>query len=192
MAISLKKTTVLLGAAFILSSCTCGVPLKVTPIQRSDKKLTCKEVILEINEAEHYREHGGKAKGIELGEALMPICWATGYIDGNKAANQANERIKYLSHIYDLLDCANEEENQQKGDLVKVTPIVVPAAPAAAPAATPAPTPVKEDFNGSWHYRERGSFGKTILHEHRDSRGKLYIHSHPHDGPHRHIEDEPR
>lgn len=208
--INWQKTFSLGGLFFLLASCTCGVPLKVTAIQRSDKKLACKDIILEINEAEHYREAGGKAKGIGMGEALMPICWVTGFIDGTEATQSANERIEYLGHIYDLLDCGGKGSSQS--NQTPPPPIVVPVAPQsnAAPApiiVPPIPQPQAEvpqyivpnssmepdystDNGKPGYYRLLNDPRDPNLHEHRDSRGKLYIHSHSHKGPHRHLEDE--
>gem|GEM_PF-4793112 len=89
----------------VLSSCDCSVPLEVTSIQKGDKKLACKDIILEINEAEHYRERAIEDQRISAGEILMPTCWLSGYVDGGKAIKSADARIEYLGHIYDLLDC---------------------------------------------------------------------------------------
>jgi hypothetical protein len=44
------------GAALLLASCTCNKPYEMRPIQEEDKQLSCKEVVLSINEAEQYRK----------------------------------------------------------------------------------------------------------------------------------------
>lgn len=173
----------------VLASCTCGKPLKVTSIQGDDKKLACKDVILEINEAEHYREQASKEKGINFGEALMPVCWVSGYIDGAQAVKAANARIDYLGRIYDLLDCGGLENG---GDSSSVPPpppaVVLPSSPrpGVAPfAANPYSAP-QAQFSS--HYRNIDK--NSGLHEHRDRNGKIYVHSHSHSGPHRHFEDQ--
>jgi hypothetical protein len=216
MKLNKYKKVVSLGAVFaVLSSCTCGVPLRVTPIQKSDKKLTCKDVILEINESEQYREQAANEKGIGLGEALAPICWINSYLDGRSAIKAANERIDYLGHIYDLMDCGGSDGEKSPPPPVAIqmqqAPAPLPAAPVVnynitAPVVPPPPppppahSPLEEDTEagksgmveaGNSYYKLLSSDGKLILHEHLDKNGKKYVHSHPSgDKPHRHLEDE--
>jgi hypothetical protein len=202
----LKKITkiLLLGTAVtIVASCTCGVPLKVTPIQRSDKKLTCKDVILEINESEQYRQEAANAKGISAGEILAPICWINGAIDGADAIKAANARIDYLGHIYDLMDCGGDgtgTSDAYKKESAK--PLPPPPPPLAKPAPEPKKpamtnmTPAEKDMVDVDEANKRGKFHDYYkelggdLHAHMDARGKIYIHSHRHKGPHRHLEDQ--
>jgi hypothetical protein len=185
--LNIIRLPALLGMFFLLSSCTCGTPMKVSSIQKSDKKLTCKDIILEINEAEHFREEGLKEKSISAGEALMPTCWLSGYLDGNKAAKQANSRIEYLGQIYELMDCGGAGD---KAASQQTQPIAIPVAP-ASPAITPQPLiQPKNTENTDAHYKEKNNLGQNQMHEHMDKNGRVYIHSHPHDGPHRHLEDE--
>jgi hypothetical protein len=91
--------------AGLVTSCNCSSPLEIASIQKGDKKLACKDIILEINEAEHYRGEAQDSKRIGLGNMLMPTCWISGYINGEQAIKSADARIDYLGHIYDLLDC---------------------------------------------------------------------------------------
>ncbi len=105
-----------LFSAITLASCNCNTPVAIAPIQKSDKKLTCKDVILEINEAEHYRSLGQQGKRITLGEAFMPTCWFAGYMDGSTAVKNATQRINYLKNIYDLLDCDGKPIQKGSGD----------------------------------------------------------------------------
>ena len=173
-----------LGLVFtVLSSCTCGVPLKVTSIQRSDKKLACKDIILEINEAEHYRDQAAKEKGIGFGESLMPVCWVSGYIDGEEGVKTANARIEYLGQIYDLLDCGGKQ--QPKISMPPPKPFVPPV---SIPSKPKVPAPAAD--NKPLHYKLIDDGGPNQLHEHKDRFNRIYVHSHPHKGPHRHMEDE--
>ena len=184
---NLKKTLAFTSLFFFVSSCTCGVPLRVTSIQRSDKKLACKDVILEINEAEHYRSQAGQEKGIGMGESLMPLCWVSGYVDGDKAIKTANARIDYLGHIYDLMDCGGAD--RKKMPLPQPIIVPVPTAPPPPPRPAPVAAPVQNQ-RGEAYYKLKKNLGPDEMHEHRDKRRKLYIHSHKHNGPHRHLEDE--
>lgn len=102
---SLIKWSVVTMALLGVAACSCRVPPNVTSIQKADKKLTCRDVIFEINETEHYRSQASTSRKISMGEALMPTCWMAGYVDGEEAISAADARIEYLGHIYDLLDC---------------------------------------------------------------------------------------
>lgn len=101
---TLTTLTLLIGTS-ILVACDCSTPLEITAIQKSDKKLACKDIILEINEAEHYRGEAAESKKITFGKLFMPTCWVSGYVNGQQAMKTADARIDYLGHIYDLLDC---------------------------------------------------------------------------------------
>jgi hypothetical protein len=187
--------------------------LRVTPIQKTDKKLTCEQIIIEINEAEHYRSEAASEQAVGMGEALMPICWVTGFVDGEVGIKKANARINYLGSTYDLLDCGGKGRNKKEASAsapVQQSPIIVPVLQPRAPALQPteplqvAPvkpreiiqpkelepikTPVKPQGQG--YYKIRNNLGPDEMHEHMDKDGKLYIHSHKHSGPHRHLEDQ--
>ncbi len=183
-----KKIFVITATLLLFVSCTCGVPLKVTSIQRSDKKLACKDIILEINESEHYREEAAKEQGIGAGEALMPICWISGYVDGNQAVKSANARINYLGHIYDLLDCGGIDNSKMRQP--PPAAVAIPVAPAPPPRIISAKPLIKPDYSGKGSYKPMNDGGKIKLHQHKDAYKKIYVHSHPHTGPHRHLEDE--
>lgn len=188
--LKIKKITVIGCLFFLLSSCTCGVPLRVTAIQRSDKKLACKDIILEINEAEHYRNAAAQEQAIGLGESLMPLCWVSGFVDGEEAIKKANARIEYLGHIYDLMDCGGKGQKQPLPQTPAPKPIIVPMPQPPAPRPQPQPEPIKVPDPKPSHYRLMKNLGPNEMHEHMDRDGKLYIHSHKHAGPHRHLEDQ--
>lgn len=139
--------------SLVLLGCDCKVPLEVTSIQKNDKKLACKDIILEINEAEHYRAEAIESRKISTGEMLMPTCWLSGYIDGAQAIRTSDARIEYLGHIYDLLDCGGiggdetmappPARREQGSSVMQPTPpgaAAVPFVPMIpAPQATPIP-----------------------------------------------------
>lgn len=90
-----------------LAGCSCNPPLRITPIQRADKRLTCKSLVLEINEAEHYRMHALGAIKDNAAKLYAPYCVVNGLMVGSDAVKAADRRIQYLGHIYDLLNCGN-------------------------------------------------------------------------------------
>jgi hypothetical protein len=147
----------------LLTSCNCGTPIKIKSIQQGDKNLTCKDVILEINESEFFRKEAAIAQRITLEEAFTPTCWLSTYMSGSEAARAANERIQYLSQLYDILDCGGRK-NQQ------------PAA--AVPPAGYLPMP-----GGA---TQSSAPPDKWMHMHADEQGNRYMHSHENSGAHNH------
>lgn len=123
----IAKNAAIVVLGVMVASCDCSTPLEITAIQKSDKKLACKDIILEINEAEHYRGEALESKKITIGKLFMPTCWVSGYVNGEQAMKTADARIDYLGHIYDLLDCGGmqgevDEEGEQLPVLEKPRP----------------------------------------------------------------------
>lgn len=149
----------------VVTACNCGTPIKIKSIQQDDKKLTCKDVILEINEAEFFRKEAAISQRITLEEAFTPTCWLSTYLSGSEAARAANERIQYLSQLYDILDCGAR----------KSAPANAPAQALQAPAPAYSPMPTVQNAPvDPW------------MHVHVDADGNRYMHSHQHNGPHTH------
>lgn len=188
---NLSKILVLVIICASLLSCTCATPLKVSEIQKSDKKLSCKDVILEINESEHYRALAKKEEGIHFGNMLMPVCWVTGYVDSRKAISAAEARVKYLGHIYDVLDCGGKSDKSEK-----------PAAAGAAPFVAPPIIQIQpvQDIPAAVETQKAPSSSKAgqcttqeniakYTHQHTDRLGRVYTHCHYNTGPHKHLDD---
>lgn len=100
----------LLGAAFLMAGCAGTQSEKVTALQRKDKSLSCKEVLLEINEAEFYRKTAQQNKNPKVSTLMMPLGYVSTYMSAEEATNAADARIDYLNRIYDILDCENVKE----------------------------------------------------------------------------------
>lgn len=199
-----------------LAACTCATPIVVTEIQKSDKKLTCKDIILEINEAEHFKELARQEKGIGFGNMFMPFCWVSSYVDAGKAVDAANARISYLGHIYDVLDCGGKSDRQimeapatimpnnirqprqqfpsggkQYPSLQQMQQQQQPMGMMAAPMETnmAAAAQAEEDepmVKGEVPDAEV----RKNMHQHIDKYGKVYTHSHYYAGPHKHGDDQ--
>ena len=149
----------------VTAACNCGTPIKIKSIQQDDKNLTCKDVILEINEAEFFRKEAAISQRITLEEAFTPTCWLSTYMSGSEAARAANERIQYLSQLYDILDCGGR----------KTAPANAPnQVQQQAPAYSPMPQTSQNAPVDPW------------MHVHVNPEGNRYMHSHQHSGAHSH------
>ena len=98
----------------LLVACTCNQPYKVKPVERGDKKLTCPDVILELNEAEYRKKQAMSAKGISADQALLPLCWLPTYTSAQEAQKAADERIEYLTQIYNVLQCDRKKRGSAR------------------------------------------------------------------------------
>lgn len=207
-----RQKLAIIGALVVLAACTCATPLVVSEIQKSDKKLTCKDVILEINEAEHYKTLAKKERGIGFGNALMPVCWATSYVDAAKASDAANARIAYLGKIYDVLDCGGKSDKMSSADTIPPPFMKVrPGSPEQSMGRSYAPLQPQSQAKASDNNEDDDENTSAVAaasagvggekdvddqmvrkdaHQHIDKFGKVYTHSHPYAGPHRHAEDK--
>jgi len=82
----------------------CEYPEKIEPIQEKDVNYRCMGVVLAVNEAEHYRAIADDSSS-QLA-FFAPMCKVANYKSRLEAINATNARIDYLSHMYDLMDCA--------------------------------------------------------------------------------------
>jgi hypothetical protein len=106
------KNILCLGAIItILAGCSASDPTtKVKPMQRKDKRLSCKEILLEMNEAEFYRQTAYKSKGPKIKNVLMPLGYISTYMDSEEAIDAANARVNYLDRIYEIMNCSEKED----------------------------------------------------------------------------------
>lgn len=103
----LKKIILIALTSVFIVGCSCKSSVRVQPIQRKDKMLTCKEAALEINEAEYFRRAAELNKNSAV-DVFLPLCYAHSVKSANRAIQAADERLEYLNHIYDLLGCARQ------------------------------------------------------------------------------------
>ncbi len=103
----LLRALSLLMIVLLVAGCSGKQSQKVASLQRSDKNLSCKEVMLEMNEAEFYRKNAEKNKGPSISSLVMPLGYISTYMSAEDAIDASNGRVKYLNRIYEILDCDN-------------------------------------------------------------------------------------
>ncbi len=122
----LYKMTMVFAAAVLLSACAGQKSTKVVSLQKKDKSLSCKEVMLEVNEAEFYRRTAEKNKGPQLKSLLMPLGYISTYVSAEDAIGASDARIEYLNRIYEILDCDNQDRRVNHAAAAPATAIAVP------------------------------------------------------------------
>ncbi len=133
--------------AVALSACSGARSHKVQALQKKDKNLSCREIKLEINEAEFYRKTADNNKQPGVKSLLMPLGYISTYVDADDAASAASARIDYLNRVYEILNCDAEPQAMQvqQGQpamnapmtapvgAVPMQPMMVPAQPSMVP-----------------------------------------------------------
>lgn len=91
--------------ALSISACAGKQSPTVVSMQKKDKFLSCKEILLEINEAEFYRRTAQNNKNPGVSNILMPLGYISTYVNAEEAIKAANARADYLNRVYEILDC---------------------------------------------------------------------------------------
>lgn len=117
-------------AALVLAGCACNQPEKVEPFQKTDKEMSCKQVVLETTEIEYRRKQAADYSVVGIDQALLPLCWAPTYVSKQDAIKAADERLEYLGQIYELLGCDRKQQAApQQSSLPSPPPIRSDALP---------------------------------------------------------------
>ena len=98
--------TVLVVSLF-MTACSGVKSQSVMSLQKSDKYLSCKEIMLEQNEAAYYRKTAENNKGPSFRNIFMPLGYISTYVNAENAIEASSSRIEYLNRVYDILDCDN-------------------------------------------------------------------------------------
>ena len=103
----LSKICLALTALSLTAACSSSADTskKVQALQNKDKQLTCKEILLEMNEADFYKGMANKNKGPKLKYMLMPLGYISTYMDAEEAIEASNARVSYLNKIYEISGC---------------------------------------------------------------------------------------
>ena len=127
-----------IGSLLILSACGSGdYSTSVKAMQRKDKRLSCKEILLEMNEAEHYRKMAHKNKGPKLKNVLMPLGYVSTYMNAEEAIGASEARVGYLDQIYEIMRCDEKELMEERQNTPYQQPqYYAPEPQGAAPAGS--------------------------------------------------------
>ncbi len=113
----LKKIATLGCLLALVSACGDSEDAKFTKVkalQKSDKNLSCREILLEMNEANFYDKMAHKNRGVKLKNVLMPLGYISTYMDAEDAIGAARARVEYLDKIYEIMRCEDQEREFEK------------------------------------------------------------------------------
>ena len=106
----MKNIVLTATLCFALVACSGKESEKIAAMQKKDKNLTCREVLLEQNEADFYKTTAEKNKNPDVKTLLMPLGYISTYMSAEDAVSAANARVDYLARVYDIMDCDNKLE----------------------------------------------------------------------------------
>ena len=108
-----RKITLLVLVSLVISACGgSDNSTKVKSLQKKDKRLSCEEILLEMNEADFYRKMANKNRGPKLKSILMPLGYISTYMDAEEAIGAAEARVSYLDKIYEIMRCEEKQEER--------------------------------------------------------------------------------
>ena len=99
------RQLLLMSSVLVISSCSGVRSTSVVPVQSKDKQLTCREIMLEINEAEQYKKAAEGNKDPGLRSFIAPLGYAYTLSSANDAMEASDKRITYLQDIYRISGC---------------------------------------------------------------------------------------
>jgi hypothetical protein len=113
------KKTMILGSLLIVAACGGSETeesqvVKVKALQKNDKNLSCREILLEMNEAQFYDKMAHKSRGVKLKNVLMPLGYVSTYMNAEDAIGAAQARVEYLDKIYEIMHCEEREKELEK------------------------------------------------------------------------------
>lgn len=98
--------------SFMLAACAGESSTVLKPMQRKDKQLSCREVLLEMNEAEFNKKEAVQKRNPGIKSVIMPLGYVSTYMNAEDAIEAADARMSYLDKIYEIMQCENEENGQ--------------------------------------------------------------------------------
>lgn len=100
----MKKTLFLLLLSVTLTSCGED-SVKVEPMKKNDRELSCSDMLLEVNDAEFYKKQALEKKALGIKSIIMPLGYIDTYMNADEAITAADSRIEYLKKIYEIRGC---------------------------------------------------------------------------------------
>lgn len=83
---------------------------KVVALKKTDKQLNCVQVELEINEAKFLAERAERNRQVGVSDIVAPLSYLSTYQNAEEAIDESQDRIRYLTGIYDILNCEKQAE----------------------------------------------------------------------------------
>ena len=100
------KNTIVALSILAIAGCSGIRSNAVVPVQSRDKQLTCREILLEMNEAEQYKVAAVKNEDLSVRSFFAPFGYIYTLSSAGDAIESSDKRIAYLDDIYKISGCA--------------------------------------------------------------------------------------
>ena len=119
---------IMIGIASLLmvSACAGTKSTKVAELTRQDKHMDCTTLQLEMTEAEFLRDKAERNRGMSLKNIVMPLGYPSTYFSAEGAVDAASTRLDYLTRLYEIKGCANQNYNQASAQVPQDAPAMAP------------------------------------------------------------------
>ncbi|MDX1950512.1 MAG: hypothetical protein SFT90_08490 [Rickettsiales bacterium] len=95
-------------SVFAILTSSCGEePVVVEPMKKTDRELSCSDIMLEINDAEFYKKQAEEKKSLGVKSIVMPLGYIDTYMNADEAIIAADSRREYLSRVAEIKGCGN-------------------------------------------------------------------------------------
>lgn len=101
------RNTIVALSLLAITSCSGVRSNAVVPVQSKDKQLTCREIVLEMNEAEQYKASAEMNKNPDVRSFLAPLGYVYTMTSANDAIDASEKRISYLREVYQISGCTS-------------------------------------------------------------------------------------
>ena len=101
----LKNVLYVTLAAGMVTACGGKQSPRAAGVTTVDKKMSCQDLQLEINDAEYIRQTAMQNKGLSARNILWPFGYPSTYMSAEEALESAERRLNYLQRVYVIKDC---------------------------------------------------------------------------------------
>lgn len=106
---------------FLIFLSSCGEEsFKVEPIKKTDRQLSCNDIMLEINDAEFYKKQAEEKKSLGVKSIVMPLGYIDTYMNADEAVVAATSRVDYLKKIYQIKGCGTPQAGARVPEPVEI------------------------------------------------------------------------
>lgn len=140
----MKINSMALGALLagsLLTACSGTKSTVVADMTPTDKQLSCQEMQMDITEAQFLKTKAEKNRGFSFKHVIMPLSYPSTYMSADEAIDAADNRILYLTKLYDAKGCSGQQQQASAAWGRGVTPSSYPAQQQAQLQPHPQPQP---------------------------------------------------
>lgn len=114
----MKKIIISLMALVALAACGTRSETGKPAMTRNDKRLSCEDLLLEINDAKFLHDQAEKNKGLNFKNVIWPVGYPETYSSAEEAISNTTARVQYLQNIFNIKKCddPNTKADESKGE----------------------------------------------------------------------------